>query len=692
MTQVQQHNINVLYDNETSIPQYYKYNNFEDYAVKKITGHAEQETYESDVIRPISVNNLFDQTTDKQLKNLLNDKDVQHGYFLLESRFRNFSADVPSNTISWTYSQVVGRQTLGNVYSQKTFNNIIGFRLNVIKFPPWIISNAYFNVQIQIPEFYTQAFVDDSLRTHTNVCMYNTSTLRMSAGGIYQFQRPIQILNSISLAFYFNTSTLEYKPDVGYGYCAYAVSVVNVTVESQLINEVSGNFLIFVTGFTTGTPTNAIDYSIIEFINNPDGVLATKTSSTTIQITIPVVSLNSPIANLQIQIAVADKLSVYSLELIYRDDIQSISSYSNSSKYSLNSHILQSVDYKEVENISVDDYDNLIKNQNVYDAQNTSRNNEIIKIDTIFNISTRRAIKELFNVRANYKRFVMMLNTANQIDAYPLKTYPETEWSSILLPSLKYVERNGKYQWRITYLCETNGAIRLPSNIRFIYGMRLLRWNAPILFPLELQSSVLSLYNLFVEEFASQAVNTINGNKYHFQTMSFDEIFASPSDMQYDSVRYKDYSAETCLNGYFWFQQPQLPPNTITISAYYTSYPVKLLQTSMIGIFKPNYDTNTIILEIQNNLRSRISYGYVRIQSFNSPLCSIYQINAVNNTPYDLTNSVDPINLGYGITAAQIPYGLEVSIFPIDNSGLPGEKRRSFAETVVPLELIYTDE
>jgi hypothetical protein len=319
--------------------------NPENISIRKITKDNNTNKNITDSEKPKTIKKFLTASSLYDLQNIINPSSrYKKNYLVLDSRYR-----IQNNSIthfSWRYVETANNE-IGFVNSIGTIQNIVSMRLSQATFGFADIINTvdytseYRNtnrVSVFINEFYSQSFISDAdtnyhwiLRivnpvdtgTYTEFKSQILQTEHFN-DGVFNFVKPITKLDTLTITFADPVNYLRFFPDrmkIKFDWSAPTNATLNfIYVDPSIDLRYYRDTMIFITGFTTATPTNENDAALISFINSPFGfkimAVADRIDPLTIPASILALTVN-PIADLEIEAYFALSRFILPIEFTY---------------------------------------------------------------------------------------------------------------------------------------------------------------------------------------------------------------------------------------------------------------------------------------------------------------------------------------------------------------------------------------
>lgn len=320
------------------------------YSKKSIKNDNDKLNQKAFIKKFLTARSLYD------LQNIINPSSkYKKNYLVFDSKNR-----VRTNRLthySWRYAETANNE-IGFVNSIGTIENIVSMKLQQVAFGYTVPSygdyvNSYFNnnrISIFINEFYSQSFISDADTNYhwilrwkkaVDTGYYNTnkSVILQTEhfnDGIYNFIKPIIKLDTLTFSFADPVNTIQLYPDrikIKFNWTASTNATLNYIYVDPASNPELPSFLgdplnlapyddtmIFITGFTTATPTNANDTRLISFMNSPFGLQIISVTNNQFTVNIPTSALSltvNPILDIECDAYFALSRFILPIEFTY---------------------------------------------------------------------------------------------------------------------------------------------------------------------------------------------------------------------------------------------------------------------------------------------------------------------------------------------------------------------------------------
>lgn len=289
---------------------------------------------------PAAINNLLGMLNKIDLRNVFNPtQNIIRDYVIFDTRYRDVNHGI-QNQFQWGYSDTTNIRP-GVVNTQYTIRNLISMRAMQFVFPKTgYYGQTFLNVNtgrvsLFIREFQRQAFVAREqtyyhmiFRTVTDgytlitpfpgTAVYIQTQIEDYADGMIPFRPPVTEVNTFTFQFQDPINTLNFPPDRDR--VAFTYGNPTTITSTQPNNLISGS-RVYITDFTTNTPTNAIDAALIAAINDPNGLVITvaapSTTNTVFTIPVDTSAIAGPIVGLRVECYYAQWRVIIPFELYY---------------------------------------------------------------------------------------------------------------------------------------------------------------------------------------------------------------------------------------------------------------------------------------------------------------------------------------------------------------------------------------
>lgn len=239
-------------------------------------------------------------------------------HLLLDTRYRNLSTD-GTDCFTWDHiNQLTTAQ--GTVNSIGNVKNIISMTLMNFKIPNVLPDEwDYDMISISIEEFISQSVIaHENRRYHFLTCIDKVkSNNRWKLlccddyyKGIYNFNRPITTLNTLTLKFGSPLDLIKFDKDRLPGTIIHGSPTI---IQFDEDHKLTTNDIIYIENYTTSNSFD--DYNIIKSINSVKGNISTVISSTSISIPVDSSSILNNNDNKQFSVFFGSKRMFIPIEL-----------------------------------------------------------------------------------------------------------------------------------------------------------------------------------------------------------------------------------------------------------------------------------------------------------------------------------------------------------------------------------------
>jgi hypothetical protein len=240
---------------------------------------------------------------------------------VLDSRYRILTGEGISTSItkfSWDHiNNLATRQ--GTVNTTGTLKDIVALRVLPLRIPYMLSADtAQKRITIHIEEFTTQSFIaHEDRKFHfmfkTNIDgNYIELEVYTYNNGIFEFEKPITTLDTITISFASPILPIIFDPDrttytIAYG----AISTITTPINHGLLTS----DIVYFDNFTTVTPV--VDSATIETINRSNGHPITFVSNTSFTINVNTIGLGAVPAGLTLFVYFGSKRFYIPIEITY---------------------------------------------------------------------------------------------------------------------------------------------------------------------------------------------------------------------------------------------------------------------------------------------------------------------------------------------------------------------------------------
>ncbi len=222
----------------------------------------------------------------------------------------------------WNFSNTTETGT-GTVNMTGRANKLIGMKLYNFILPANSLIVYAHRVSMLISEFSADSFHVNGFRYHFIIkpeVLYGVSgtpagyEARTDEGcdGAYTFGTPISYIDTLTLSFTDTASDITFNKDRLNATFTYGATTA--LIFSENINVATSTTRILIKSFTTDAPDT--DRSIIDAINNKNGIIATVFSTTQLRFTINTTTI-TPTSGLSCEVFFFDKRMVFFFELTF---------------------------------------------------------------------------------------------------------------------------------------------------------------------------------------------------------------------------------------------------------------------------------------------------------------------------------------------------------------------------------------
>ncbi len=286
----------------------------------------------------VNIKDLLGLRTAKELHAAINPlAGCLHSYLVLDSKNRLVVEDGEFKQIVWNYSGDIRLQD-GLVNTQIPIKNIVCAKLHQSILPKSMLDSngtaidvsALSRVSLLIYEFRAQSYIANASRNYHFItapiaAINSTKFVELQVEnfikGEYWFRLPIVEFSTITMTIG-NPLSILTMPDDRFKCAAVGYSPTTIVFTAPTDTGLTGSQRIYVSGFTTLTPTHPTDKATIELVNSPLGIQTTAVlvaGATNFNYTIAT-ALNDPDFGIKPNVFLGTNRAIFTMEILHLPD------------------------------------------------------------------------------------------------------------------------------------------------------------------------------------------------------------------------------------------------------------------------------------------------------------------------------------------------------------------------------------